>query len=417
MPDVSLNPSITPSFGTPSVQGVEAPAPQEAGQAYTPLWMVKDSVGSNAFEMLGMRLPKAPGDIAALLAQISLTLELSIDESEKNKALSDLGRLASALDAYGINELRELVVRNEAAVEGAAVRRAEYDEGSAGLVSQRSTLNTRIGNYNAQVSSLEGQLADLETRLSNAKDADKPAIRAQITAVTATLNGVRAARSEALAERKAVEIALADLKIGTLEAQVADLEAQLTQAPEGSEEAIELGGLIDDLEGRLGTMRDSLGDLRSEPYTESSGNSRHNTIETNFTAGFNAAQAKLGAILEAGYVAIENVEALALAFAAQAAASLNAAKSVGSEAQREIGVERSFDDIADVLQAAGQRLTKALINVDKASDAKLDRIEEITRGLLAAISDIVQALDGLGDGVPGSPPAGRTVGNRLRLEV
>ncbi len=417
MPDVSLNPSIIPSFTTPSVQGAETPAPQETGQSYTPLWMVNDSVGSNAFEMLGMRLPNASGDVAALLAQISLTLELSIDESEKNKALSGLARLASALGAYGINAIKELIVRNEGAVEGAAARRAEYDEASASLAGQRNTLNTRIGNYNTQISNLEGQLADLETQLSKAKDADKPAIQAQINAVNTTLSGVRTARNEALTERKAVEIALAELKIETLEAQVADLEAQLAAAPEGTEEASELRDLIDNLQGKLGTMRGRLDDLRTETYTESSGNSRHNAIETNFTSGFNQAQAKLGEILDAGYVALENLGTLALAIAAQTAASLNAEKSTGSEAHREIGVERGFDEIADELQAASQRLTKALINADKTDDAKLDRIEDIARGLLAAISDIVQALEGLGDTASGAPPAGRNVGNRLRLEV
>lgn len=417
MPDVSLNPSITPSFTTTPVQGAEAPAPQETGQSYTPLWMVNDSVGGNAFEMLGMRLPKASGDVAALLAEISLTLELSIDEAEKNKALSGLARFAAALGGYGVKALREMVIRTEGAVEGAATRRAEYDEASADLVSQRDALNTRIGNYNAQISSLEGQLSALETQLSKAKDADKPAIQAQINAVNATLSGVRAARNEALAERKAVEIALAELKIATLEAQVADLEAQLAQAPEDTEEAAELGNLIDDVNSKLGAMRGRLDDLRSEPYTESSGNSRHNAIETNFNAGFNRVQATLGEMLKAGYVALEELGALALAVAAQTAASLNAEKSAGSEAHRELGVERSFEEIADELQAASQRLTKALINADKRDDAKLDRIEEIARGLLAAISDIVQALEGLGDTLPSAPPAGRSVGNRLRLEV
>jgi hypothetical protein len=58
-----------------------------------------------------------------------------------------------------------------------------------------------------------------------------------------------------------------------------------------------------------------------------------------------------------------------------------------------------------------------LLNIDKAGDARLDRIEEIARALLSAISDIIQALDGLDAAVPGSPPVGQTVGNRLRLGV
>lgn len=418
MSDVTLNPSITPSFTTPpGIQSTPAPAEVAATTSYTPIWMVNDSIGSNAFEMLGMRLPRASGDVAALLAQISLTLELSMDEAEKNKALSGLARFAAALGGYGVKALREMVIRTEGAVEGAATRRAEYGEASAGPVSQRDALNTQIGNYNGQISSLEGQLAALETQLSKAKDADKPAIQVQINGVNATLSGVRAARNEALAERKAVEITLAELKIATLEAQVADLEAQLAVAPEDTEEAAELSNLIDDVNGKLGAMRGRLDDLRSEPYTESSGNSHYNAIETNFNAGFNRVQAKLGEILEAGYVALEELGALALAVAAQTAASLNAEKSAGSEAHREFGVERSFEEIADELQAASQRLTNALINADKRDDAKLDRIEEIARGLLAALSDIIQALDGLDDTVPGGPPAGRTVGNRLRLEV
>lgn len=417
MPDVSLNPSITPSFTTPSVQSVEAPAPQETGQSYTPLWMVNDSIGGNAFEMLGMRLPNASGDIAALLAQISLTLELSIDESEKNKALSGLARLATALGAFGLAALRELIVRNEGAVEGAATRRAEYDEASAGLVTERNSLNTTIGNYNSQISGLEGQLADLETQLSKTKDADKPAIQAQINAVTANLNTAKAGRNDALADRKAVEISLAELKIETLEAQVTDLEAQLAQAPADTDEATRLQDLIDSLNGKLGAMRGALTDLREEPYTEGSGNSRYNTIETNFTAGFNQAQSTLGEILNGGYKAFESVGSLVLAIAAQAAASLNAEKSAGAEGHRELGVERNFEEIADELQNASQRLTSALINADKREDAKLDRIKEVARGLLAAISEIVQALEGLDDAAPGAPPAGRTVGNRLRLEV
>src|SRR5689334_7604322 len=116
MSDVTLNPSITPTFTTTAeLQNVQAPAVEETTQSpsYTPLWMVNDSIGSNAFEMLGMRLPKASGDIATILTQISLTLELSIDESEKNKALSGFAKLASALGAYGVNSLREMIGRNE----------------------------------------------------------------------------------------------------------------------------------------------------------------------------------------------------------------------------------------------------------------------------------------------------------------
>lgn len=419
MADVNLNPGIAPNFTTtPSgIQNAEAPAPQEVAQSYTPLWMVNDSVGSNAFEMLGMRLPNASGDVAALLAQISLTLELSIDESEKNKALSGIARLASALGGYGINAIKEMVVRNEKAVEDTAARVADYGEASASLVSSRNSLNVTIANYNTQIAGLEAQLSALETQLSKAKDSEKPAIQAQIASVTASLLTARAERSQALASRKAVEISLAELKIETLGAQIADLEAQLAQAPADSDEATILTALIADLDGKLADMQDELSDLKSETYTESSGNSHYNATESKFSGGMTKAQDTLGDLLAAGYTALENLGTLALAIAAQTAASLNAANSVGAEGQREIAVERSFDDIADELQAASQRLQSALLNADRNGDASISRIEEIARGLLAAIADIVQALDGLDDTVPGAPPAGRTVGNRLRLEV
>lgn len=419
MADVNLNPGITPSFtSTPSgVQGAEAPAPQETGQSYTPLWMVNDSIGSNAFEMLGMRLPNAAGDVAALLAQISLTLELSIDESEKNKALSGLARLASALGGYGINAIKELIVRNEEAVAGTAERKAEYDEAAAGLISSRSELSTTIGNLNTQISNLEGQIADLQTQLSKAKDSDKPAIQAQINAATTTLNTAKADRTEALASRKEVDISLAELRIDTLEAEVTDLEAQLAQAPEGSDEAEQLGELISDLNSKLGAMRGRLTDLREETYTESSGNSRHNAIETNFNSGYNQVETTLAGMLEDGYTALENMGTLALAIAAQAAAGLKAEKSAGTEGQRELGVERGFEEIADELIAASQRLKNAMVSADRTGEANANRVEEMARGLLAAITDIVEALEGLDDTVPGAPPAGRTVGNRLRLEV
>lgn len=421
MSDVTLNPSITPTFTTttPEIQNLQAPATEETSPSYTPLWMVNDSIGSNAFEMLGMRLPKASGDIAALLAQISLTLELSIDESEKNKALSGFAKLASALGAYGVNSLREMIGRNEQGAADTAERLLDYQTASAGLVSDRNGLNTTIGNYNTQISNLEGQLAGLQTDLSKAKDADKPAIQAQIDIVTASLSTANTGRNAALTSRKAVEISLAELKIETLGAQITDLQAQLALAPAGSEEATTLTSLISNLNGKLSTMQDHLSDLKTKTYTEASGNSHFATTDSNFTGGFSSVQSTLGQLVSAGLTALESVAAMALAIAAQAAASFNASSSTaaGVEGQRDIAVEGSFDNISDELQAAGQRLTNMLINLDKSSEARADRIEDIARGLLAAISDIVEALEGLDAIAAGSPPAGQTVGNRLRLGV
>ncbi|MDC9823027.1 hypothetical protein PRN20_04725 [Devosia sp. ZB163] len=421
MSDVTLTPSVTPSLPTttPEIQNVQAPAPEATGQSYTPLWMVNDSIGSNAFEMLGMRLPRASGDIAAILAQISLTLELSIDESEKNKTLSGLAKLASALGAYGVNALRETIARNEAGLATVTERVADYGEASAGLVDDRNDLNATIASYNTQISSLEGQLSTLRDDYAKAKDADKPAILAQINSVTASLDTVKASRNEALGERKAVEISIAELKIGTLEAQLADLQAQLATTPAETAEATGLAILIADVGDKLTSMRSQLSALRTDPYTESSGNSRFASIDASFTGGFTNVQNTLGQRVSDGLTELQDIITMVLAIAAQAASSFNTsnANAAGEQGQREIAVERSFEDIASELKAASGRLHTMLLNRDKASDASLDRIEDVARGLLAAISDIVQALDGLDATAPGSPSPGLTVGNRLRLGV
>jgi len=421
MSDLTFNPSVTPSLPTttPEIQNVQAPAPEATGQSYTPLWMVNDGVGSNAFEMLGMRLPRASGDIAAILAEISLTLELSIDESEKNKTLSGLARLASALSAYGVDALRETIGRNEAGLVTVTERLTAYGEASASLVGNRNNLNGAIAGYNTQISNLEGQLSDLQVAYSKAKDADKPAIQAQIVSVTASLNSVKASRNDALRERKAVEISLAELKIETLEAQIPDLEAQLATTPEKTPEATALTTLIADLGDKLSSMRSQLSALRTEPYTESSGNSRFASIDSNFTGAFTGVQSTLGQRVSEGLTELADVISTVLAIAAQAASSFNtsSANAAGEQGQREAAVERSFEDIASELKAASGRLHTMLLNHDKASDASLDRVEDVARGLLAAISDIVQALDGLDATASGSPSPGLTVGNRLRLGV
>jgi TolA-binding protein len=432
MSDVTLNPSITPSFTTTSeIQNVQAPAAEETKQSYTPLWMVNDSIGSNAFEMLGMRLPKASGDIAAILAQISLTLELSIGESDKNKALSGFARMASALGAYGVNSLREMIGRNEQGVTDATERVTDYNEASASLVSDRNTLNTKIGNYNSEISTLEhdisslqGEKSALEEKLKNAKDSEKPGIQAEIdqktasiNAKTADLNTAKTNRNQALADRKAIEISLSELKIETLAAEITDLQAQLALAPEESEEATKLTALISDLNGKLSSMQGDLSHLRTDPYTESSGNSRFASTDSSFTGGFSSVKNTLGQLVSDGLTTLQNVGTMVLAIIAQAAASLNAATHAGEVGQREIMVERGFEDISDELKAASQRLQNILLNPDRSGVTGLGRIEDIARGLLAAIADIVQALDGLDAAAGGAPPAGQTVGNRLRLGV
>ncbi|MBC8130157.1 MAG: hypothetical protein H7Y08_07520 [Rhizobiaceae bacterium] len=179
VPSLPVAPILQPNPGQVQVQTtVDATTITVKSPGYKPLWLAATPGSSNSFELLGLRSPRAMGDLAAMLAEVSLSLEKSIDENRKNTAVSRLAVFAGLLNQFNIGGAEAQVNRKEDAKNEATQTRDGFAATVGGLNAERGTssinsaardsANVRL--QEARIDNLNSQIGDLRTRLAVAPD-------------------------------------------------------------------------------------------------------------------------------------------------------------------------------------------------------------------------------------------------------
>lgn len=407
----------------PSSSGIAADAPtpiakaeQASDSQYTPLWLVGTGDSRQAFELLGIRMPNANGDIAAMLAEVSLNLEKSIDESRKKRAISDFANLAAALAGAGLSSARADVEKTTNAVNGA---RSTLDETKARmepLEEQRNAQNARIDAYRDEIDSLETALAD-----PNLNPGARAGLQDQLADAKAGL-------SDAMQAREAIDIQLANVRIDGLDSQVANLEDRLAAAEPDSDEADAIQAQLDAARADAADARAELEAFEQGPKTDSARNdfSKHNIEALHETV--KNFEDRLAGYEEALASALENLQTVmyfAIGMAASFAAAFQneQAGQADDDGIRDQGVERAFERIAENLDEASEMALALVKRLDRADDARISdlrreqHIQTLARGIVDMLSDLVSTLSQLDTA---QLPAGfvpPTAANRVRLDI
>ena len=409
----TIAPSLHPAPGQlpgPLQASVE-PTPTATQQNFTPLWLVRDPASQNSFQSLGMRMPNAPGDIAALLSQVSLNLELTVEEGRKNSTIAGLASLAAALSAFGLEAKREAAENLRETRDRAGETLAEVREKSAPLLSAQAA-------ENAKIDAAKTQIAQLEARLSDPK-----VVGAERAQLQAQLNAARTGLDTALASREAIDIKLANVRIDSLDRQVEDVTAMLSKMEPGSEEADQAQALLTALSRQRDAAENQLEAFKSGPKTEAA----RNAFSHSNSAALNSATAALATRLDqytASFAtAIDDLEELtlqAMAVAANATAAYQVERQQQGidDAGHDAAVDRMFESLIKDLKEVGDRTNAALDTtlqrLDDLQDGHRSRnIQQSALALLGALATIISAISGVDLDVPVVP----TVANRFRLEI
>ncbi|MGQ3278500.1 MAG: hypothetical protein ACT6WE_18355, partial [Shinella sp.] len=255
----TIAPSILPGSGAlpgAAPADVQIAGKTDAQQSYTPLWLVGTGSSQGLFQSLGIRTPNPIGDIAALLSQVTLNLELSDGEGRKDNALAGLASLASALSAFGLDAMRETAENQRTGKETSSGTLKDLRDKSAPLISERNAENTKIADF-------KGKIATLTTQLQNPNltPAERTQLQGQLTTAQTGLNA-------ALTKREGIDIKLANVLIDSLDQQISDVEASLKRLKPGSDEAGEASALLASLTSQLGTAETRLTAFVNGPRTE-----------------------------------------------------------------------------------------------------------------------------------------------------
>jgi chromosome segregation ATPase len=412
--------TITPINPSGSGLATDAAAPLPKTELastdqYTPLWLVGAGASRQAFELLGIRMPNANGDIAALLAKVSLNLEQSIDESRKKRVVSDFASLTAALAGTGLATAQADVGKKTNAVDNAKTTLDETRARMEPLEQQRDVQNARIHAYRSEIANLEAALDDPEL-----DPGARAALQAQLTASKAGL-------SDAMQSREAIDIQLAYIRIDGLDSQVANLEAQLAAAEPDSEEADTIQAQLDATRADAQDARAELEAFEQGPKTDTA---RDDFSNRNIEA-LHASVNNLGGRL-AGYQAkltsaignLQSVMYFALAMAANfvTAFRVEQADQVDDDGIRDQGIERAFERIAENLDEASQAALALIKRLDRSDDARTldlrrERVQTVANGIVNLLSDLISALWQFDSA---QLPAGfvpPTIANRVRLDI
>lgn len=235
----SLPGAFVPAFSVPLTEKSE-PAPTPFS-SHVPLY--KTGLGQfGNLGTLGIRMPKANGDIAALISQLSLTLQITTGEIDKNRSLS---AIASSLRDFGLEALAAAFEQSKANLSRAESRNQAFTADKAEKEQNRAPLDNAIKN-------MKQQIANLEAAIAVAPPEQKPALQAQ-------LDTLRNSLGQLLQARSSVERDLAELAITALETRKADLTELMRQQEPGSDEYDRLSALRNDVNSRIVTMRQELG--------------------------------------------------------------------------------------------------------------------------------------------------------------
>jgi hypothetical protein len=233
-------PSAAPAAAVP-VAGTESTAPA------TPWFSIGQQRGFA--DLLGIALPSAPGDVATILARISLILEETTAEAEKNKVIVAMENARSLLGNGALEKLAAVMAAAAQKVEDndavLAVKRPQLQEQQAisdgyaadiaTLNGQIDGLNSQIGTLNGQIGTLNGQIGTLNSQIAAlpADSPQRPGLIAQRDAKIAERDGKTVQRDAKtterdgkVGERDGIQALkdVVDAKIATLTAEITALE-------------------------------------------------------------------------------------------------------------------------------------------------------------------------------------------------
>jgi chromosome segregation ATPase len=410
----TIAPSILPGAGalpgaTPA--DVQVAGKTSAQQSYTPLWLVGTGSSQSLFQSLGIRTPNTTGDIAALLAQVTLNLELSDGEGRKDNALASLASLASALSAFGLDAMREVAENQRVGTEASGGTLKDIREKSAPLISDRNAENTKIADF-------KGKIATLTTQLQNPNltPAERTQLQGQLTTAQTGLNA-------ALTKREGIDIKLANVLIDGLEQQISDAEASLKRLKPGSEEAGEASALLASLTSQLGTAEARLTAFVNGPRTEATRTAFSNSTIAALDGVATALASRLDNDEKTYLKTTKDLEELTFQATASAANALAAYRA--DRVQQDVddtgqnkGFEQIFGSVTERTRDAGDKVTAAMETLrkrlgDLADDSRSRSIERSALALLGTLATVVGAMSDTDHTVPTAP----VVANRFRLDI
>lgn len=410
----TIAPSILPTPG--ALAGATSADVQISGkanvqQSYTPLSLVGSGSNQSLFQSLGIRTPNAAGDIATLLSQVTLNLELSDGEGRKDNALAGLASLASALAAFGLDAMRAVAENQRVDKETSSSTLKGIRDKSTPLTAQRNTENANIANF-------KGQVTDLTKQLQN-----PDLTPAQRTQLQAQLNTAQTGLNTALTKREVIDIKLANVLIDGLDQQITDVEASLKRLKPGSDEAAAASALFASLSTQLSTAESRLTTFVNGPRTEATRTAFSNSTIAALESSTNALAARLDTGEKSYVKTMEGLEQLtfqATASAASALASYRADRlqqDVEDTGQNQ-GSEQIFGSVIKQMRDAEDGNNAVLENLrkrldDLKDDGRSRTIEQSALTLLGTLATIVSAMSDADHTVPTAPVSA----NRFRLDI
>lgn len=411
----TVAPSLFQTPGTPVDQSgpITAPLPSRQSSGQTPLWLLGTGTSRNAFELLGIRMPQASGDIAALLAEVSMNMEATVAEGRKNRTIAGFAAAAATLVSLDVASLRETATRLQTAQEEAEATRDDLKQKTQAVLPAIDQLNGTISDRRARI-------GDIKSLLKNDKLTPK-----ERQALENELGATQASLAAALEARETKVIELAEIRIGSLQRQIADLKRQLAAVDPQSDEAKSIQVTIASVEGKLDTTRASLADYVSGPRTEARRDAfSHDTVSATGQdiVGLESRAKDYADRATEAFNVLGDAEMVLVGIAMRTATELRGNQQLNGAADllKDKGIQSVFDSLMDELDRVGSKGNELLRRLEETLED--DRRREIlvgTFGLIGSMSSVASALRDIADEqLPNLPiPPGPSNLSRLRLEV
>jgi prefoldin subunit 5 len=364
-------PLVEPEAASPAVTTAETTLPPTA--PYLALPFARLSI-----EMLGINLPRTPEDTSAILAEVQLALELTVDETRNNRAqaiaasfrsaLSGLGEIIkglAALNAHYIDVETQKLAKEAERTEKVASREAKIQTSNS-LQSQINDKNDQINSLNGQISSLNGNIDFYNGQIAVAQATNNPAAVAYWTTQ----------RDAAVTQRNQL--------VQTRDAAVVQRDALVAQKQAVDAQIAQLTTAIDQLTSAIETLQQEM-EATAQEYENTQG------------AMFNVFTQ-----IAVFFRGLEPVNRL-------------------QDAGRDLGIFRGFEDLTANVETFGAmtRLREAsedLMAQIRDEDART-RILHAAAGLLAGLADLVATLSGLEEPSANVREGALEHGSRLRLAL
>lgn len=408
LPSTVLVPSSDPAPVSAATSQAATPT-----QSYKPQWLVPSASGSSNFDMLGLPMPKASGDLAALIAQVSLSLESTVDEGRKMSAVAKLAGLASALSPLDNTALKSDLDKKQGSEDRAKATKAALNTQATALGNERAAASGQVAQgavdlriQDERVASANREIADLRLDLAAAKPGSTEAtnLQQQITSKESYRDAIQTSVSNARSD-----ITAYTNQVANYQKQI-DAEKAKTDPDKPNPEEIT----------RLETAKSA---------SQTNLNQTYSNLKTAASNGLSADQATLAGTLTTKTaeraaawtkLANSNVVGLALAQVAASAYQASQAQDNAGKASRDTGIDLEFQDIASELKdvSARKELTEAARDAegDAFVDSARERAETVALALVRSVADIVAALlDVANLAVPKETGAGER--NRVRIDA